>query len=106
MSRPKKGTKESEQATEKWRKTMMLKYGNITERMAQVGSLGGRNGHTGGFGSSKVGADGLTGAERARVAGKKGGLNSNRAGVKNGQGKVKVYYGGNSNNCKVVVRHG
>ena len=73
---------------------------------ARIGSLGGRNGHTGGFGSDKVGADGLTGAERARIAGKKGGLNSNRAGVKNGQGKVKVYYGGNSNNCKVVVRHG
>jgi hypothetical protein len=43
-----------------------------------IGTIGGRNGHTGGFGSNKVGADGLTGRERARLAGSKGGRISKR----------------------------
>lgn len=33
---------------------------------------------TGGFGSDKIGADGLTGRERARIFGKKGGLQPKR----------------------------
>lgn len=40
----------------------------------------------GGFASDKVGADGLTGRQRARIAGKKGGAISRRTGVKNHQG--------------------
>lgn len=40
----------------------------------QMGSLGGKKSTTGGFGSNSVGSDGLTGSERARVAGAKGGL--------------------------------
>ena len=39
---------------------------------ARIGKKGGANGHTGGFNSEKVGADGLTGFERARIAGAKG----------------------------------
>ena len=51
--------------------------------MAKVFTLesarrGGANGHTGGFNSEKVGADGLTGFERARIAGAKGGSVSRR----------------------------
>lgn len=38
-----------------------------------IGRKGGRSGRTGGFGSAKVGADGLTGRERARLAGARGG---------------------------------
>ena len=53
----------------------------------RIGAIGGRNGHTGGFGSNKVGNDGLTGAERARIAGSKGGKKSSRLGIKNGEGK-------------------
>lgn len=49
----------------------------------KIGSKGGRNGHTGGF---------ATNHELARKAGRIGGLLSRRTGVKNGQGKVKVYY--------------
>ena len=49
----------------------------------RIGSKGGRNGHTGGFASNH---------ELAREAGRIGGLLSRRTGVKNGQGKVKVYY--------------
>ena len=44
---------------------------------AEIGAKGGRNGHTGGFADNP---------ERAREAGRKGGLISRRTGVKNGQG--------------------
>ncbi len=44
-----------------------------------IGRLGGSHGTTGGFGSSKVSdKDGLTGAERARIAGALGGRISRR----------------------------
>lgn len=49
----------------------------------RIGSIGGRQGHTGGFAANK---------ELARRAGKIGGLLSRRTGVKNGEGKRKVYY--------------
>ena len=39
----------------------------------RIGQKGGRNGHTGGFASSIVGEDGLTGPQRAKIAGAKGG---------------------------------
>lgn len=44
----------------------------------RIGSMGGKKGRTGGFGSMNVGADGLTGPQRASVAGKKGGIISKR----------------------------
>lgn len=45
-----------------------------------IGRVGGSNGTTGGFGSSKVSdKDGLTGAERARIAGALGGRISRRS---------------------------
>jgi len=43
-----------------------------------IGKKGGKVGTTGGFATDKVGKDGLTGPERARIVGKKGGLNSRR----------------------------
>lgn len=65
--------------------TNIAKYGKDFYR--RMGQKGGRNGHTGGFASDVIGADGLTGKERAKIAGAKGGKKSSRAGVKNGQGK-------------------
>lgn len=44
----------------------------------RIGSTGGKNSTTGGFACSEVGKDGLTGAERAKVAGAKGGRISRR----------------------------
>jgi hypothetical protein len=44
----------------------------------RIGSQGGRLGTTGGFASEKVGDDGLTGYERASVAGVAGGTKSRR----------------------------
>lgn len=45
---------------------------------AKIGARGGKNGRTGGFASQVVGDDGLTGAERARIAGARGGRISRR----------------------------
>lgn len=48
------------------------------EFYAKIGAKGGKAGHTGGFADDSVGADGLTGRERARIAGQKGGKISKR----------------------------
>lgn len=53
-----------------------LKYGK--DFYKKIGSKGGKLGVTGGFASDKVGADGLSGRERAKVAGSKGGQISKR----------------------------
>ncbi len=39
-----------------------------------IGRMGGKVQTGGGFASQKVGKDGLTGSERARIAGRKGGM--------------------------------
>lgn len=44
----------------------------------RIGRLGGRKSRRGGFASTKVGKDGLTGAERAKLAGARGGAKSRR----------------------------
>jgi hypothetical protein len=57
--------------------TNKAKYGE--DFYAKIGTKGGKLGKTGGFASdSVVGADGLTGRERARIAGAKGGKISKR----------------------------
>lgn len=56
--------------------TNKTKYGKDFYR--EIGRKGGRNGKTGGFASERKGADGLTGRERARLAGTKGGRISRR----------------------------
>ncbi len=48
----------------------------------KIGSLGGKLSRNCGFASQKVGPDGLTGAERAKIAGKIGGSVSKRKKVK------------------------
>ena len=60
----------------KTRQTIKEKYGS--DFYKRIGSAGGKNSSNGGFGSKKVGDDGLTGAQRAKVAGYKGGLISRR----------------------------
>ena len=54
----------------------------------KIGHKGGSNGTTGGFASNKLGKDGLTGKQRAAVAGRIGGINSTRKGIKNGESKL------------------
>ena len=52
---------------------------------AKIGRRGGKNGHVGGFNSDKVGKDGLTGFERAKIAGAMGGRKSRRGPAKKGK---------------------
>lgn len=62
--------------------TNKLKHG--ADFYKRIGHLGGTSGkHNGGFASLKRGKDGLTGSERARIAGAKGGKKSKRGKVKN-----------------------
>lgn len=63
--------------------TNLEKYGK--DFYNTIGKKGGQNGHTGGFASTVVGEDGLTGLQRARIAGAKGGRISKR-----GKAKAKV----------------
>lgn len=56
--------------------TNKKKYG--PDFYARIGFKGGSNGHNGGFASETVGRDGLTGPERAKRAGAKGGTISKR----------------------------
>lgn len=69
----------------KARNTNYERYGK--DFYVEIGKKGGMNGRRGGFFSYKVGKDGLTGRQRARVAGRKGGLISRR-------GKAKYENGG------------
>lgn len=57
--------------------TNKKKYG--ADFYAKIGAMGGKNGRTGGFASDKVGADGLTGPQRAVVVGTKGGRRKQHA---------------------------
>lgn len=69
MGNTKKGGK-------KFVQTMINKYGSYEKWIDQMrinGSKGGSKNGTGGFASDKVGNDGLTGRERAVIAGRKGG---------------------------------
>lgn len=50
---------------------------------SNIGRKGGKNGHNGGFAAEKIGRDGLTGPERAKKAGHKGGTISRRGPARN-----------------------
>lgn len=56
--------------------TNRAKYG--AEFYAKIGAKGGHKGRTGGFASDRVGDDGLTGRQRAVLAGAVGGRISRR----------------------------
>lgn len=60
--------------------TNMMRHGNDFYR--EIGRRGGKNGHSGGFASDAVGEDGLTGRQRAKLAGAKGGRISRRGPAK------------------------
>lgn len=60
--------------------TNKAKYGE--DFYVNIGKKGGTNSHTGGFASYNVGEDGLTGRERAKIAGAKGGSISRRGPAK------------------------
>lgn len=53
---------------------------------ARIGRMGGKKSTTGGFASTKIGLDGLSGLQRAKIAGRKGGLLSKRGKSKKVEG--------------------
>ena len=53
---------------------------------ARIGRMGGKKSTAGGFASKKIGLDGLSGLERAKIAGRKGGLISKRGKSKKVEG--------------------
>lgn len=57
-------------------KTNKLRYSEEFYNM--IGAAGGKKSRGGGFASNKIGKDGLTGRERAEIAGRAGGLKSRR----------------------------
>ena len=65
----------------KARNTNLEKYGPDFYR--NLGRKGGKVSKNGGFASDKVGDDGLTGRERARIAGSIGGRTSRRRSAEN-----------------------
>lgn len=52
----------------------------------RIGRMGGKKSTTGGFASTKIGLDGLSGLDRAKIAGRKGGLKSRRGKSKKVEG--------------------
>lgn len=66
----------------------------------RIGKKGGSNSHTGGFASQTVGKDGLTGAERAKIAGAKGGSKSRRGASKHSKQPQPKHTHYNINNAR------
>ena len=60
--------------------TIKKRYGK--DFYSRIGAKGSKLSRTGGFASTKVGTDGLTGPERARIVGAEGGRNGSRLGIK------------------------
>ena len=64
------------QSCKKAVKTIKRRHGE--DFYKRIGSMGGKSSTTGGFASDKIGKDGLTGLERAKLVGTKGGRKSKR----------------------------
>lgn len=83
MSRPKKGEQGCKEANDKWRKTMIEKYGGVTEFMREVGRKGGSKSH-------RETRPFTVNPELARAAGAKGGKMSKRGPNKQPRKKKQV----------------
>jgi hypothetical protein len=60
------------------KKTAIKNLARDPDFYKKIGAIGGKNSNHGGYASQKVGADGLTGQERARINGVIGGTISKR----------------------------
>ena len=66
----------TEQGGHKAAKTIRQRHGR--DFYMRIGRIGGQKSRQGGFASNKVGNDGLTGSERAKLVGSVGGTKSRR----------------------------
>lgn len=78
--------------------TNKRKYGD--DYYVNIGRIGGKASNNGGFGSSKIGKDGLTGKERARLAGAVGGSRSKRKTTKSVEDEKKMV----SKNANSIIK--
>lgn len=78
--------------------TNKRKYGE--DYYVNIGRIGGKASKNGGFGSSKIGKDGLTGKERARLAGAVGGLKSKRKATRSIEDERKIV----SKNAESIIK--
>lgn len=69
---------------------------------ARIGAMGGHISRHGGFASTNIGKDGLTGRERSRLAGKKGGTKSRKKSSPVRQVETGAYFRNASEAAKVV----
>lgn len=84
----------TKEGAKKARRTLLEKLGSeeaVREYYKQIGSMGGKKSRGGGFASEKIGSDGLTGAERARLAGQKGGQATHISSEVSEEAKKKIH---------------
>ena len=70
----------TQKGAKKTARTCMDKFGK--DYYKNIGRIGGSHSHKGGFASEKVGKDGLTGSQRAKIAGALGGRKGRRGPAK------------------------
>lgn len=84
----------TKEGAEKARRTLLERLGSeeaLKEYYRNIGRMGGAKSRGGGFASEKVGNDGLTGAQRARLAGKKGGRATHISNEVSDEAKKKIH---------------
>ena len=78
----------------KQKQTLLEKLGSeeaVKEYYKNIGRMGGQKSRGGGFASEKVGNDGLTGQQRARLAGAKGGKATHISSEVSEEAKKKIH---------------
>ena len=84
----------TKEGAKKARQTLIERLGSeeaVKEYYRRIGAMGGAKSRGGGFGSDKVGADGLTGQQRARLAGAKGGKATHISSEVSEEAKKKIH---------------
>lgn len=84
----------TKEGAKKARQTLIERLGSeeaLKEYYKNIGRMGGRKSRGGGFASNSIGKDGLTGAERARLAGAKGGRATHVSSEVSDEAKKKIH---------------
>lgn len=84
----------TKEGARKARQTLLERLGSeeaVREYYRNIGRMGGQKSRGGGFASEKVGNDGLTGQERARLAGAKGGKATHISSEVSEEAKKKIH---------------